>query len=210
MFFKVVPTPPTSTRENELAVSDLLAEAKLTDEKLHESTNDLGIAEGTGEEEDPPLPSYGFVPAITEKSEQITRSYPESQPTVMSRLHGALRRKPQRSATLLDGSSLNVVTTELSSDSEQDFISNPSSYSYSTGSMLKDTYTLMYVYRACPPTGPWTLGFIVFLFQMLSYGLLLSTLIDTTNPSNPLSVTVSVSWQMRIAQGKRKLNGNMY
>jgi len=200
LFFKVVPTPPTSTRENELAVSDLLAEAKLTDEKLHESTNDLGIAEGTGEEEDPPLPSYGFVPAITEKSEQITRSYPESQPSVMSRLHGALRRKPQRSATLLDGSSLNVVTTELSSDSEQDFISNPSSYSYSTGSMLKDTYTLMYVYRACPPTGPWTLGFIVFLFQMLSYGLLLSTLIDTTNPSNPLSVTVSVSWQMRIAQ----------
>ena len=180
-FFNVVPTPPTSARENELTVSDLLAESKLTEEVA-------------SEEEDPPLPSYGFVPAITEKSEHI-RSYPDSQPSAMSRLRGGLRRKPQRSAT-------------LSSNSEQDFISIPSSCSYSTGSLLKDTHSLMYVYRACPPTGPWAFGFIVLVLQSLIYGLLLVTLIDSKNPSNPLSVPVSVSWQMRIAQGKRKLSGS--
>ena len=192
-FFNVVPTPPTSARENALTVSDLLAESKSTDEKVQNGLGDV-IAEVASEEEDPPLPSYGFVPAITEKSEHI-RSYPDSQPSAMSRLRGGLRRKPQRSAT-------------LSSNSEQDFISNPSSCSYSTGSLLKDTHSLMYVYRACPPTGPWAFGFIVLVLQSLIYGLLLVTLIDSKNPSNPLSVPVSVSWQMRIAQGKRKLSGS--
>ena len=198
-------------RENELTARNVIAEAKST--AVHEGTNDHGqqwsdhIAECTNEEEDPPLPSYGFVPAITEKSEQIIRSYPESQPSVTSRLHGALRRKPH-AATMPDVSSSNVAPIELASNSEQDFISSPSSYSFSTGSMLKDTYTLMYVYRACSPTGPFLLGFFVFLFQMLVYALLLSTLIDTT--TNPLSkVPVSVSWQMRIAQGKRKSSGNI-
>jgi len=67
------------------------------------------------------------------------------------------------------------------------------------GSLLKDTYSFIYVYPVC--SAPTIYAVFLFLFQSLVYALLLSSLIDINNPNNILHVPPSVSIQMRIAQG---------
>ena len=71
----------------------------------------------------------------------------------------------------------------------------------SVGCLLKDTYSFLYVYSACPPSAPFFYALTLFSFQALVYGLLLTSLVDVRNPSNPLGVPPSVSMEMRIAQG---------
>ena len=71
----------------------------------------------------------------------------------------------------------------------------------SIGSLLKDTYSFIYIYPACPlPSTPFLYALLLFTFQSLVYALLLSSLIDVNNPNNPLHVPPVVSLQMRIAQ----------
>ena len=72
--------------------------------------------------------------------------------------------------------------------------------STSMGSMLKDTYSFLYIYPACPPSAPFVYALFLFSFQGLVYSVLLSSLIDVNNPYNPLHVPPVVSGQMRIAQ----------
>jgi len=67
------------------------------------------------------------------------------------------------------------------------------------GSLLKDTYSFIYVYPVC--SAPTIYAAFLFIFQSLVYALLLSSLIDINNPNNILHVPPSVSIEMRIAQG---------
>ena len=97
--------------------------------------------------------------------------------------------------------------TEITDESDEDedeeecsvsstITANPSS---SIGSLLMDTYSLMYIYPVC--SAPYLYALFLFTFQFLVYALLLSSLLDMENTSNILHVPSSVSNGMRIAQG---------
>eukprot|EP00581_Thalassiosira_minuscula_P009777 CAMPEP_0183707998 /NCGR_PEP_ID=MMETSP0737-20130205/4401_1 /TAXON_ID=385413 /ORGANISM="Thalassiosira miniscula, Strain CCMP1093" /LENGTH=1166 /DNA_ID=CAMNT_0025935773 /DNA_START=69 /DNA_END=3569 /DNA_ORIENTATION=+ len=100
------------------------------------------------------------------------------------------------------------VTDNGDDDDDESDENNHRSYSlpsrvgsHSLGSLLKDTYSFIYIYPACC-SAPFVYALTLFSFQSLVYGLLLSSLIDTSHPQNPLHVPApaSVSVQMRIAQ----------
>ena len=103
-----------------------------------------------------------------------------------------------------------VVRTEVTDESddddeEEEGTTTTTNNKYPTttiGSLLKDTYSFIYIYPACPPSAPFMYAIFLFLFQSLVYALLLSSLIDTSNPNNVLHVPYSsVTLSMRIAQG---------
>eukprot|EP00571_Detonula_confervacea_P012768 CAMPEP_0172300086 /NCGR_PEP_ID=MMETSP1058-20130122/2260_1 /TAXON_ID=83371 /ORGANISM="Detonula confervacea, Strain CCMP 353" /LENGTH=1224 /DNA_ID=CAMNT_0013009771 /DNA_START=28 /DNA_END=3702 /DNA_ORIENTATION=+ len=95
------------------------------------------------------------------------------------------------------------VTSESDDNEQDDTITTNHEPSISIGTLLKDTYSFLYIYPACPiPSSPFLYALFLFAFQSLVYALLLSSLIDTSNTNNVLHVpTVGVSLQMRIAQG---------
>ena len=86
---------------------------------------------------------------------------------------------------------------EEGSVSSATITANPSTSSI--GSLLMDTYSLMYIYPVC--SAPYLYALFLFAFQFVVYALLLTSLLDLENPSNVLHVPSSVSNGMRVAQG---------
>ena len=89
---------------------------------------------------------------------------------------------------------------DSSDDDEEDttITANPSTSSI--GSLLMDTYSLMYIYPIC--SAPHLYALFFFAFQFVVYALLLTSLLDLENySSNVLHVPSSVSNGMRVAQG---------
>lgn len=69
------------------------------------------------------------------------------------------------------------------------------------GSILKDTYSFLYVYPACPPSAPFVFAVGLFVFQALVYCILLASMIDLDDPYNPIHIPPVASTKLRIAQG---------
>jgi len=76
----------------------------------------------------------------------------------------------------------------------------PSSMISSAGSLLRDTYSFIYVYPACR-SSPFFYAILLFAFQSSVYALLLGSLVDVDAPRNVLGAAIGVSARMRIAQG---------
>ncbi len=69
------------------------------------------------------------------------------------------------------------------------------------GSILKDTYSFLYVYPTCPPSAPFVFAVGLFLFQAFVYCILLASMIDLDDPYNPIHIPPVASTKLRIAQG---------
>lgn len=198
-------------------VSDIRSISAAQAAKVNNLVNNSNASEGNDDEgsvgESSP-PSYKFTPVVRGKSDRIMRSY---LPSTSQRFRGASllawRRKTpaideQQEGSPKGGDDKKVAKTEVSDDDDEEggyssnnvsSLANPSTHLFSVGSLLKDTYSFMYVYPI--PSTPFLYGLILFLFQGLVYALLLSSLIDISNPGNMLHIPTTATTTMRIAQG---------